>query len=250
VDADPLPLQRLIGRVKRCKIAVSDDFPLDDSRCNDDHPGVGEVKQAIRQTRPFGSPAEEAFVTLLHTSDALQRNVALLLKDAGLTLAQYNVLRILRGAGSQGLPCGEIASRMLTRDPDMTRLLDRLAAQTLVARTRQVDDRRVVNTRITSAGLARICPLDASMMDLHRRQLGHLGDKRLLQLTALLDAARSGAAVDDGLLRDPSEDAAPRRTGSAPRGAAAVPDSGPAARPGASARPRRRASNSRRDTDA
>ena len=159
---------------------------------------MGKVKAAIRQSKPFGTPAEEAFVTLLHTTDALQRNVAALLKEAGLTLAQYNVLRILRGAGSAGLPCGEIAARMLTRDPDMTRLLDRLVAQGLVVRSRQADDRRVVSTRISELGLQRIAPLDDTLAELHRRQLGHLGDQRLLQLTALLDAAREGAASTSG----------------------------------------------------
>ena len=170
-------------------------FVLDGSRCNNYLPGVGRVIGAIRQTKPFSGAAEETFVTLLHTADQLLRAVSATLKRAGLTVAQYNVLRILRGAVPAGLPCGEIAVRMITRDPDITRLLDRLAEQGLVARTRLVDDRRVVRVRITANGLERLAPLDGAMGQVHRRQLGHLGEKRLLLLTALLDSARDGVAV-------------------------------------------------------
>lgn len=129
-------------------------------------------------------------MNLQRTADALLRGVEELLKPAGLTPSQYNVLRILRGAGPEGLACGEIAARMLTRDPDMTRLLDRLDKRGLVSRARGTSDRRVVVTRITSAGLKLLAALDEPLEELHKKQLQHLGRDRLKQLSALLEQAR------------------------------------------------------------
>ena len=132
---------------------------------------------------------EDAFVTLLRASDRLQRRVAELFKTEDLSATQYNVLRILRGAGAGGLSCGEVAERMITRDPDITRLLDRLERRGLLVRTREAADRRVVRSRITNDGLAALARLDAPLQALHREQLGHLGSRRLAQLTALLRRA-------------------------------------------------------------
>jgi len=128
-------------------------------------------------------------VTLLRATDRLQRRVAELFKTEDLSATQYNVLRILRGAGPGGLSCGEVAERMITRDPDVTRLLDRLERRGLLVRTREQADRRVVRSRITNDGLAALARLDAPLRALHREQLGHLRPRRLAQLTALLRRA-------------------------------------------------------------
>ena len=133
---------------------------------------------------------ETTFLELLRTTDMLSRGLAHLLKNEDLSANQYNVLRILRGA-PQGLPCGEIANRMITRDPDVTRLLDRLEKRGLVARCRQTKDRRTVMTRITAEGLKLLARLDEPIQSGHRRQLGHLGRERLRALTELLQASRS-----------------------------------------------------------
>jgi len=133
---------------------------------------------------------EKTYLEILRTSDLLSRSLAGILKDTDLSSTQYNVLRILRGAGGP-LPCGEIANRMITRDPDITRLLDRLDARGLVARERDTADRRTVLARITPEGLRLLGRLDEPIQEAHRRQLGHLGRERLLQLTELLELARS-----------------------------------------------------------
>lgn len=137
---------------------------------------------------------EEAFVTLLWATDRLQRRVAELFRTEDLSPTQYNVLRILRGAGPGGLSCGEVAERMVTRDPDVTRLLDRLERRGLAVRTREQTDRRVVRSRITNDGLAVLARLDAPVRALHREQLGHLGSQRLTALTDLLQRAASRRA--------------------------------------------------------
>ncbi len=130
---------------------------------------------------------DEVFVRLLRTTDALLREVEQVLKPAGLSHAQYNVLRILRGAGPEGLACREIGCRMITRDPDITRLVDRLEARGLVSRERERADRRVVRTRITAEGLRILKELDEPISALHRRQLRHVPAGRLRLLARLLE---------------------------------------------------------------
>lgn len=154
------------------------------------------VAQAIKQTRPFASEEHEVFVALQRLASDLSQGVAELLKPSGISGPQYNVLRILRGAGPTGLPCGEIGGRLVTRDPDVTRLLDRLEKQGLVTRSRESEDRRVVTTRITDAGVALLATLDDPLAALHRRQLGHLGSERLRQLRELIDLAAAPSASD------------------------------------------------------
>jgi len=127
---------------------------------------------------------------LLRTTDMLSRGLVRILKTEDLSATQYNVLRILRGS-PDGLPCGEIASRMITRDPDITRLLDRLEKRGLISRSRQTKDRRMVLARITPDGLKLLARLDELVGDAHRKQLGHLGRERLRALTELLHAARA-----------------------------------------------------------
>jgi DNA-binding MarR family transcriptional regulator len=126
---------------------------------------------------------------LLRTTDQLSRRLVPLLKAEELSPTQYNVLRILRGA-PEGLPCGEIGQRMITRDPDITRLLDRLEKRGLIVRWRDVKDRRMVLARITPEGLKMLDRLDEPVQEGHRKQLGHLGRGRLKALCELLRAAR------------------------------------------------------------
>ena len=140
--------------------------------------------------RQAACPEEAAFLDLLRTCDLLSRAPALVLKGEDLSATQYNVLRILRGA-PEGLPCGEIGSRMITRDPDITRLLDRLEKRGLISRCRETKDRRMVMARITPEGLKLLSRLDAPIQEVHRRQLGHLGRERLRALTELLQASRA-----------------------------------------------------------
>jgi DNA-binding MarR family transcriptional regulator len=127
---------------------------------------------------------------LLRTTDMLSRGLVQVLKTGDLSSTQYNVLRILRGA-PEGLPCGEIASRMITRDPDVTRLLDRLEKRKLISRCRETEDRRTVRARIAPEGLKLLARLDEPVQAAHRKQLGHLGRQRLQALTELLHVSRS-----------------------------------------------------------
>jgi DNA-binding MarR family transcriptional regulator len=142
--------------------------------------------------RRAACPEEVAYLDLLRTCDLLSRRPAQVLKQEDLSSTQYNVLRILRGA-PDGLPCGEIAARMITRDPDITRLLDRLEKRSLIARSRENKDRRMVMARITSEGLKLLARLDEPVEDTHRRQLGHLRGERLQALAELLSAVRADA---------------------------------------------------------
>lgn len=121
----------------------------------------------------------------------LTRGADWVLKAEDLSLTQYNVLRILRGA-PQGLPCGEIASRMITRDPDVTRLLDRMEQRRLISRSRESRDRRLVLARIAPEGLKRVNRLDVPVRKIHRKQLGHMGKDGLQAFTELLASARAG----------------------------------------------------------
>jgi DNA-binding MarR family transcriptional regulator len=145
------------------------------------------VKDANR-TR--GNPEEAAFLDLVRTCDLLSRGTAQVLKSEDLSSTQYNVLRILRGA-PEGLACGEIANRMITRDPDITRLLDRMEKRGLISRCRETKDRRMVMTRITPQGLKLLGRLDEPVEEIHRNQLGHLGREKLRTLQDLLAAARA-----------------------------------------------------------
>ncbi len=169
-------------------------IPLDNIRYNEYSAVMtGRLQDEIRQLRPFRSLEEEVYLNVLRTADALLREVELTLKPASLSPTQYNVLRILRGAGPAGLACCQISERMLTRDPDITRLLDRLESRGLVRRERERSDRRVVKTRITAEGSCILKELDEPMASLHRRQLRQLDARRLRLLVRLLEWARKGA---------------------------------------------------------
>src|SRR5579864_5581081 len=153
-----------------------------------------KVKTQIgNKPKRVGCSEEAALLDLVRTCDLLSRGPAQVLKREDLSGTQYNVLRILRGA-PEGLACGEIASRMITRDPDVTRLLDRLERRGLISRCRETKDRRTVMARITPDGLKLLARLDEPVQAAHRRLLGHLGRERRRTLTELLRVARTRAA--------------------------------------------------------
>lgn len=148
-----------------------------------------------RSPSPVETPLEaRVFVALQKTATALGLETEQLLKPHGLTGTQYNVLRILRGAEPHGLGCSSIGERMISHDPDMTRLLDRMEKLGLISRQRQTDDRRVIKTRISRAGLSLLKALDQPVRELHQRQFGHLPPARLNALSELLEEVRPNPA--------------------------------------------------------
>jgi DNA-binding MarR family transcriptional regulator len=175
---------------------------LTNSRCNDyrshDKLMPSQLAADIKQKKRFASLEQEAFLLLQRTTSELAEIVDQVLKNAGLSGPQYNVLRILRGAGAHGLACGEISERLITRDPDITRLLDRMEKRSLVARRRDVADRRVIIARITRAGLDLLARLDGPITATHRKQLGHLTKRQLKTLIDILDAARQRKTTTSG----------------------------------------------------
>jgi DNA-binding MarR family transcriptional regulator len=151
----------------------------------------GRLAKEIQQTKPF-TLEQEAFLNVGRTFEALQQPVAELLKQYQLTPTQYNLLRILRGAGQDGVTCSQACERMITPDPDMTRLLDRMEARGLVERERSVEDRRIVVSRIRKEGLALVNEIDEPLQALLKRLLGHIGQKRLRELIETLELLREG----------------------------------------------------------
>lgn len=133
------------------------------------------------------SLGSQVFISLVKAADSLTRDVEELLKEYSLTGTQYNVLRILRGAEPQGLACREVVERMISHDPDMTRLLDRMEKRGLITRARGEDDRRVVRARATRAALALLRRLDEPVRLLHDRQFRGLSAAQLKLLAQLLD---------------------------------------------------------------
>jgi DNA-binding MarR family transcriptional regulator len=152
---------------------------------------AGRLRTEIEQKPPFASLEQEAMLNLLRTADACLQGLATALKPFGLSHSQYNVLRILRGAGAEGLPCRDIAERMITRDPDVTRLLNRMEARGLVTRSRAPQDRRLVMAHITAEGLRFLEDSEGPVAELIQRLLWPLGEPRLRSLIALLEWVRS-----------------------------------------------------------
>ena len=148
------------------------------------------IQAEIQQTKPFSSLEDEALVALQRTADRMHWRLSEMLKAHGLSPTQYNALRILRGARDEGRACSEIAERMINRDPDITRLVDRLERRGLVSRSREGRDRRVITTRITSAGLELLDALDRPVEEFNRKMLGPLGEQQLRTLIRLLESAR------------------------------------------------------------
>lgn len=152
---------------------------------------AGSLQQELKQTKPFASLKEEVSVAFQFTAEILKLNLIETLRTVNLTGPQYNVLRILRGSGSEGASVSEISDRMITKDSDVTRLLDRLEARELISRERQTKDRRIVLTYITKKGLALLKNLEQPINECHERQLGHLTEKQLMDLSRLLELVRN-----------------------------------------------------------
>jgi DNA-binding MarR family transcriptional regulator len=155
------------------------DFRVDNSRYNNYIRGMARNSATLPME-------DQLFVAILKTADALSQEAEQVIKSAGLTGTQYNVLRILRGAEPEGLLCRGIADRMISRDPDMTRLLDRMEKHAWITRQRQQDDRRAIKTRITAEGLKLLKKLDQPVHDLHRSQFRHMTPGQLKSLFELL----------------------------------------------------------------
>jgi DNA-binding MarR family transcriptional regulator len=150
------------------------------------------IQRELKQSKPFVSASQEAAIALIRTADLVRRALGIVVDREGITTQQYNVLRILRGAGEKGLPTLEIAERMVEQTPGITRLIDRLELKRLVRRERCPTDRRQVFCRITKEGLALTGRLDAPVHEAEEEALAHLSERQLAQLLALLDRARNG----------------------------------------------------------
>ncbi len=155
------------------------------------------IQSELKQTKPFSSREEELVLNIIRTADQLQRGFSHLFNDMNLTITKYNALRILRGAGEVGLACGEIGERMVTRDPDITRLMDRLEKQGLISRSRDKADRRVVTARIAPPGLDILKKLDAPIAQMHRSQLGHLDPKQQESIIHLMEIIREKLSTEN-----------------------------------------------------
>ena len=151
---------------------------------------MAALKHEIAQERPFSSAEEETFLNLMRTTDCLQRAFQRKTRDWGVTSTQYNVLRILRGAEPHGLTCSSIGDRMITAEPDITRLLARMKVLKLIKQQRDKHDRRVVWTQISAAGLDLLHKMDPGVTKAPKELLGHLDRKDLAELTRLLELAR------------------------------------------------------------
>ena len=155
------------------------------------------LKDEIKKRKPFESPGEEAYLNLLRTTGVLYAEIERAFKEYGISEPKYNVLRILRGArmngefNGEGVPSLEIGDRMITRVPDITRLVDRLEAEGLVRRRRCEEDRRVVWVEITAKGLALLDAMDEPISRLHRGQFSHMTHEECTELSRLLVKARS-----------------------------------------------------------
>ena len=149
------------------------------------------LQRELRQRRPFRSPAHEATVGLMRTADLIRRQAAALIEPHGITLQQFNVLRILRGAGDEGLPTLEVAERMIEQTPGVTRLLDRLEAKELVRRQRCPKDRRQHLCWITNKGLSLLERLDIVTDNAHEEALKGLRQKDRVTFIRLLDGIRA-----------------------------------------------------------
>jgi DNA-binding MarR family transcriptional regulator len=152
---------------------------------------MASIRDEIAQTRPFQTLEQEAVISLARTAALIEHRTAEMLRPHGITPTQYNALRILRGAGAEGLCRNDVGRRMVRLVPDATRLLDRLEQMGLVARSREDADRRYVRARLTPRGRQLVDSLDSVLLDAADRQVGHLGEERLRALVALLEDLRS-----------------------------------------------------------
>jgi Transcriptional regulators len=151
---------------------------------------AGRIQEEIKQTKPFKQLEAEAFVNLARSYEVLEKRLSDVLRPYDLSPTQYNMLRILRGAGSEGLTCSQASERMVTHDPDVTRLLDRMERKGWITRARSPKDRRIVTTCVTQAGLDLISELDEPLTQFNKTVIGHLGDEKLRTLIDLLEELR------------------------------------------------------------
>jgi DNA-binding MarR family transcriptional regulator len=152
---------------------------------------LSKLKSEIAQQRPFSSLAEEALLNIMRTADCLQRAMQRRTRASGITSTQYNVLRILRGSQPEGLTCSAIGDRMITAEPDITRLLGRLKAQKLVRQQRDKRDKRVIWTQISPTGLALLADMDPVVQQFPKELLGHLTEEEVAELIRLVELARA-----------------------------------------------------------
>jgi DNA-binding MarR family transcriptional regulator len=149
------------------------------------------LRDELKMSKPFRSVEEEAILSIARTAAVIEHAGAEALKPFDLTTTQYNVLRILRGAADQGLCRNEVGERLVTKVPDVTRLLDRMESAGLIVRQRGGEDRRFVSTHITEKGLKLLEKIDRELPAIHGRQLGHVSQKRLRELISILEEVRS-----------------------------------------------------------
>ncbi len=152
---------------------------------------MGTLQEDLKQTKPFKCLEEETYLSIVRTAAVLEHRFAQALKRYKLTPTQYNVLRMLRGAGADGLCRNEVGERLVTNVPDVTRLLDRMEETGLIARRRSSSDRRYVTARISPRGLDLVNRLDASISAIHHEQLGHVDKRALRALVDLLTSVRT-----------------------------------------------------------
>jgi MarR family transcriptional regulator, organic hydroperoxide resistance regulator len=157
---------------------------------------ANRILEELKQTRPFEDRRQEAALNILRTADTLKRGLELVLKPHGITSAQYNVLRILRGAGERGLHCGGVAERMITAEPDITRLLTRMERLGLLTRRRDGNDRRVVTAFATKHGLQFLDELEEPLRELQQRQFALLSDDEIDILIGGLEKVRESVSAE------------------------------------------------------
>ena len=148
------------------------------------------LRDEIKQTKPFSSLEQETQLNIVRTGAMMMDEIEQFLKPYGVTATQYNVLRILRGSEPDGLCRNELRDRMLTRMPDVTRLLDRMEEAGLVARTREDEDRRMVRSRITTTGLELLAAVDGATLEEHKRRFRNLDEDQMRTLIDLLTLVR------------------------------------------------------------
>lgn len=151
---------------------------------------MSQLASELKQNKPFTSPVQEAVLSIKRTAALLELRLSELLRPYGITPTQYNVLRILRGAGADGLPRCEVQGRLVAPVADTTRLLDRLEKMGLVSRARNTEDRRVVTSKITPRGLALLEKVAAPLKQLEEDEVGQVSDARLRTLIGILDEVR------------------------------------------------------------
>ena len=154
------------------------------------------IQEEIKQSKPFRTRSQEAYLALLRTADDSRRYISKVLEPAGVTLQQYNVLRILRGAEPDGLNTLAIAGRMVERAPGITRMLDRLEKKGWIRRSRGTADRRCVTVRISPSGLALLAGLDDTISAADDHMVNVLTDKELTTMIQQLDRIRAAYRVE------------------------------------------------------